>query len=1005
MAVNAASSFNGGSVAARAEYFCGADDDQGASGPGREDYYVGAVDDLGGSGWIGSGAEKLGLRNKPLSTDDFAKVFGGIDPSTGERFDGKGRDPFSEDERAGYEMALNVDKSISVLYAIGGDEDKMAMEKAILKAHDSMFNYAVDNGYFKVRTGAQGKGPPQSVEDVTAARFLHGTNRNQDPHLHVHCEISAVVFDDRGKAKKLDALDLFKRQKEMAFIFDSYLAENLNELGISLKENAHGLAVKGINEDCLKGFSTRRNEINEAMERMGEATRGNRDLNVNVTMSGRAEKADALDKGELYDDWKARALEFGYSASFIAEQSALGHDFRDFAKSDELESLLLAGNSVFTAFDFDRVAAQFSIGRGGPEAINEIKHSLIEKLEIERLPNSRFTTRKVIESEKAIMKSAIGRAGEAAHTIGESKVTAVVEGIRHAQKEKAIDEGRDPESVNGLNIEQERAVYHLANESGGIAVLEGAAGTGKSFTMAAVKQLFEGDGFKVTGLAPSGKAADELEAGSGIKSRTMHSLLINLESGKASLSSNDVLVLDEAGMADSIALARLTDYAHEAGTKLILTGDNRQLNAVGTANLLKEVGEEIGRADLAQIARQKDPALAAISQALFENDRDTKSVAWAMGELSERGRFHHIEEPEQAVSKCVDLYLEKAGKHGHDDTLLLARTNEKVAILNDEVRGRLMKSGDLDASKAVALTLEDDRGAERKTYVMPGDRVMCRKNDQKLGVSNGTVGTVEKIENDTVTLKVDGSGDCVEIDVNEYRNLDLAWAMTVHKSQGMTVSDGVGLDLADLRLQYVNFTRGKNGMDTVSTQTLDDFITALERDNTKLSTISACGDRATGENPLLDAIQATSAASRTAVERSGQKDLQATNRVLADEFRLGVKGDLGDEWRGEDIALAGKERETAREWKERESERIRQREAERQAAEKGPEPFKGELDADDLTPDENQADEVPIIEDSEAEQASDKDSAADKRDDNSEWELPPPPPEPEPEDDYGPGMG
>jgi len=1047
MTINATATFNGDSVAARAEYFCGPErDDQEGAGPGREDYYIGAVDDRGGSAWIGQGAEHLGLTGKPVTTSDFADVFGGIDPTTGERFIKNkskpqlDKKPFGDDERAGIEIALNVDKSISALYAIADIDLKQQLEKAMFEANDAMFNHMVKEGYFKARTGKAGEGVKISIPGVIAARFLHCTNRNQDTHLHIHLEISSVVFDETGKARKLDPLEVVKRQKEIGYLYDVFLTEELNKLGISLSENEHGVKAAGFDEDFLNDFSSRRLEIMAKRKAVGATGKGTRELSNQIALGTRKEKDNALNQADLFEEWKARAREFGYSEAYIAEQAALGHEFREQIKTDELESLLLNGRSTFTGYDLDRVATRFAIGRGGIDAIAQVRSDMIERCDLIRLPNAEYTTRQVFESEKAVLKSAMGRAGEATHTIAESKVTAIVQAIRAEAKRREIEAGRDPEAVNGLNPEQENALYYLTSRSGGIAVLEGAAGTGKSFTMKAVKRAFEGDGFNIMGLAPSGKAAEELESGSEIKSSTIHSLLLRLENGKADLSSNDVLVLDEAGMADSVTLARLADYAHEAGAKLILTGDSEQLDAVGTASLLRSVGDEIGRANLVRIARQKDETRRSVSENFFargyRHDENGKQIGIkleavaakeAISTMVNEGLIAKGKTPDEVLEIAVEKYLVNSAARGFSESLLLADSNAEVTELNDRIRQRLVEDGKLDATKAVAVTFEDDRGKERREQIMPGDRVMCRKNNKDLGVSNGSLATVESIDqNGNLAIRLDGTDEHVNIDLNEYRNLDLAYAMTVHKSQGMNVDRCVYMvtERSNNRSMYVAYTRSREGGEFVTAESYDDVIKLAEKTGAKQTSLDAYKEvtrkrgakELTVTNPLIDGLRKTAAASQAAAAKENDKDddLAVTTRILSDEFRYGVAGDLDkDTWHGNDVALTDDDRQVIEHWKDKEAERMRQAEREQETATTEREP--GELCGTDQGEDFNPAEwqDAPDIEDSEAEQAEQAESAADHetsadkaKDDDNYLPPPPPPPPPEPEnEDDGMSMG
>src|SRR5690606_31833534 len=133
-------------------------------------------------------------------------------------------------------------------------------------------------------------------------------------------------------------------------------------------------------------------------------------------------------------------------------------------------------------------------------------------------------------------------------------------------------------------------------------------------------------GCRVLGLAPSGAAAAELQNSSGIDSRTIHSLLIRLENDspqqRFSLTPNDVIIVDEAGMVDTRTLHKLTGFVEKAGAKLVLVGDSKQLEAVGSASTLHMLTHQLGAGRLEQIARQRNQDDRNISQAWFSDNCD-----------------------------------------------------------------------------------------------------------------------------------------------------------------------------------------------------------------------------------------------------------------------------------------------------------------------------------------------------------------------------------------------
>ena len=135
-----------------------------------------------------------------------------------------------------------------------------------------------------------------------------------------------------------------------------------------------------------------------------------------------------------------------------------------------------------------------------------------------------------------------------------------------------------------MSQEQEKAFRNIV-ESGDISVMIGRAGTGKSYTLGAVREAYEAGGYRVRGLALSGIAAEGLQNESGIESTTIFRQLEDWENERNVLSKDRILVIDEAGMVGTRQMHKILEHAHDAGAKVILVGDNEQLQSIEAGHL------------------------------------------------------------------------------------------------------------------------------------------------------------------------------------------------------------------------------------------------------------------------------------------------------------------------------------------------------------------------------------------------------------------------------------
>jgi conjugative relaxase-like TrwC/TraI family protein len=822
MAIFTIDKFTGGDIAARAAYFekgegrILGDGQEPARTTGGEDYYHMPGNDTLLTEYVGAGSQVMGLGITPQD-GDYAALMGGTNPRTRESFVSDRRQ--GELDRgtglAGFSTSLNLDKTLSLVYAALPRDQQMIFERVVMEASRRTFEYAEQKGYFGYRTGAQGA--DRHDGKIVAASYLHFTNRNQEPHLHVHIEIPNACLGADGQWRPLDGGDLFKRQGEFAALFDGYLAHALGRdnpdlakhLEVDLERN--GLRVAGISRETVLEFSTRRIEILKALDEMGASGAQSARGAAKRTREGKKER----DSDELRAEWREQLqnLHKELKRGDLTPQTKL------FA-----EQLVFRNASVFGEHALDRAAAQLAILHGGESAIPAIKSGLIRQLGVIELPQEgrhrEFTTETYRQLEAELLSYAhAAQRPEARFTLKALDVDMAIARI---------------ESEKGYAMrDEQRAAVRFCTSGARFQIIQGAAGTGKSVSLSALREAYESGGNRVIGLAPSGAAAAELENSAGIQSRTIHSLLMRLENDnpyyREKLRPTDVIVCDEAGLADLRTLHKLAGYCEAAGAKLILVGDGRQLEAVGSASSLDMLTEEVGCAELVEIARQKDPRDRAISQAWFQGPTEMGGPD-ALDMMTARGL---VKVPDEgSKDKPIDLMMRdaleaRASGTEWQEILLLADRNQSVRALNTKVRDHRFEMGELDKDQQVRVPVETGRGDYTDLDLAPGDRMMLRKNQKIDGspVYNGdraTLIAIERVQTGTddndeptydtrITARLDRTGAEVTWNLSDYASIDHAYAMTVHKSQGLTVDRAFYLtsESTDRRLAYVAYTRSR----------------------------------------------------------------------------------------------------------------------------------------------------------------------------------------------------
>lgn len=447
---------------------------------------------------------------------------------------------------------------------------------------------------------------------------------------------------------------------------------------------------------------------------------------------------------------------------------------------------LTTQHSTFTRADLRRfVTRELGEGKEALAAIARVeKCPELVSLGKDDRGRERFTARDLHGIERQMMADALTLHGR----------------NRHAVSARASAQALADTPLT-LSDEQDAAFRHITGPTDLAAVI-GFAGSGKSTMLGAARKAWEGQGYRVLGTALAGVAADGLTNGAGIDSRTIHSRLHAWDKGKDLLTSKDVLVVDEVGMIGSRLMARVLHHARQAGAKVVLVGDAEQLQAIEAGAAFRAIIDKIGAVEITAIHRQREEW-----QQTATRDFATGSTAKALHRYEAAGMVHHHADDEAAMDSVIAGWDQARTEKPDQSQIILAYTRDQVRELNERARAVRRAAEEIGPGRE----FETERG---KREFAENDRVYFLKNDRNLGVRNGSLATIERIDGSYMTVKLD-NGARVNFSMAEYSQIDHGYAATVHKSQGVTVdrTHVLASRFMDRHAVYVGMTRHRDRVD------------------------------------------------------------------------------------------------------------------------------------------------------------------------------------------------
>ena len=446
--------------------------------------------------------------------------------------------------------------------------------------------------------------------------------------------------------------------------------------------------------------------------------------------------------------------------------------------------------STFTEQDLARFVNRHTVDATQFQAVlASVKASPeLASLGIDEVGKQRFTTQTMLAIETAMIQEVDVLSQQMGHVVAADKTQAAM-------------------TSKSLTDEQSLAFQHLTQD-GDLKCVVGFAGTGKSYLLGAAREAWEAQGYTVLGATLSGIAAQTLSGSSGIESRTLASRFHYWDKGEQSLTNRCVLVIDEAGMIGSRQMARVLEQARAHGSKVVLIGDPEQLQAIEAGAAFRAISERTGYVELMDIRRQREGW-----QRDATREFATGKTQEALARYDEHQHVHAFQTEAQTQEGLISLWNDARITSPETTQIILAYTRREVENLNCMARDKRQALGEL-GSEHIISTVRGERPLSLN------DRIYFLKNDRQLGVMNGTLGTIQDIDKNTMTVRLDEDTNSSQIRMvsfclDEYNHIDHGYAATIHKGQGVTVDRSYILAsrYMDRHATYVAGTRHRESAD------------------------------------------------------------------------------------------------------------------------------------------------------------------------------------------------
>jgi conjugative relaxase-like TrwC/TraI family protein len=807
--------------------------------------------------WNGRGAELLGLRGE-VTSKQFEAIREGLNPETGEflrprHSADRAKEDGSEQSkgRSLYDLTFSAPKSISIQALVGGDDRLVA-------AHDTAVREALAEAesHAATRVRLNGANENRATGNWIVAAYRHDTSRELDPQLHTHAVAANLTYDGvEGRWKALQASGLYERRAYLTEVYRNALAREVLGLGYEIEPHRdsrgrdQGFEIHGVSDELREKYSVRSAQRDAAITQFtAEHGRKPTDNEIAVLVrESRADKLAEISTERVREQQQARlAPEERQTLQRIRARSIERHPqiSQEFSQASEslqyAKAHLFERNSVVRDFNLMTEALRHGRGRIDPGQLRGA-------LEVEQADGSLIRAGNNLATRESLER--------------EQRMIAAVD--RGTGRFERLGGEREFQPSEYLRDEQRRAVHEILASRDLAVNFCGAAGTGKTATLQEIERGLREAGHKMTAVAPTRSAVEELQK-VGFRDAMTVSRLLEDETQRGAVRGK-VLIVDEAGMISGRQMDELLKLAEHGNVRLLFSGDTRQIQSVEASDALRilERESQMKSVSLTGVQRQTRAEYRDAIQTLRDSPEQGFEKLEKLGAVRE---VPYLDTAHTVAAAYRELTADPSRK-----VLVVAGTHEEIARITHAIRHDMTQQGELcggtiferhaplqwteaqkkdvsnyqegqilqfhrsshgigkneslvvERASASYIVARDQHGVERmvspaqarsfsvherhQIEVAPGDRLLLTGNRREAGfrATNGELAKVRSVDGGRIRLE-----DGRTLPAN-YHEFDHGYAVTAHRSQGKTV-DAVVLSGDGMKQEqfYVAASRGRN---------------------------------------------------------------------------------------------------------------------------------------------------------------------------------------------------